>query len=175
MTAVQAIVTNDAGETLSTGRGRLDPGARAVMLRVPIAAPGPLHIVVRLRGTADAEAQDRCSVRPAALVAEPIVYRASAGSARSAAAAFEFSRTERLHIEWSVLQTLDRREARLLGRNGQPLPIAVDLRDSTASGDSVLSADLALAPLAAGEYLLEPTAGAGATAERKLLAFRVVP
>jgi VWFA-related protein len=173
---LQAIVTNEAGETVATAGGRFEPGARSARLVATPPAPGPWRVVVRLRGSADADdAQDRFSVASSSLVADPIVYRASAGSARSAAAAFEFSRTERLHIEWSVLQTLDRREARLLGRNGQPLPIAVDLRDSTASGDPVLSADLALAPLAAGEYLLELTAGAGATAERKLLAFRVVP
>ena len=69
----------------------------------------------------------------------------------------QFDRTERIRVEWPVLGTLDRREARLLGVNGAPLP--VDLPVSEDDGTHVLRVDLALAPFARGEYTIELTAG----------------
>jgi hypothetical protein len=82
----------------------------------------------------------------------------------------EFRRTERLHLEWPVLKPLDQRIARLLDRNGRPLALGVPV---TEQGDKVL-ADLNLASLAEGEYVVELTVGAGGEAERCLVGFRVV-
>jgi hypothetical protein len=81
-----------------------------------------------------------------------------------------FRRTERLHVEWPVLEPLDQHAARLLDRRGQPMAVNVTVTQNT----EVMSADLNLAPLAEGDYLIELTAGSASTRERLLLAFRVV-
>jgi hypothetical protein len=62
--------------------------------------------------------------------------------------------------------------ARLLDRTGKPLavPVAAALRDD-ADGSRWLTAQLALAPLAPGDYVIEIASG-----ERRMLsAFRIVP
>jgi hypothetical protein len=85
-----------------------------------------------------------------------------------------FRRTERVAVEWPLSGAIDRREARLLGRDGRPLLVDVTLNERSSSGVAVLAADLNLAPLTAGDYVIEVTAGAGASAETKLVAIRVV-
>ena len=68
---------------------------------------------------------------------------------------------------------LDRREARLLGRNGEPLPVPVTLTEREVNGRPVVAADVNLAPLTDGEYAIELTVGAGATVEKRVVAIRV--
>jgi hypothetical protein len=87
-------------------------------------------------------------------------------------AAFEFQRSERLRNEWPALAPIDRREARILDRAGTPLPVSV-LAEVHSAGGPALAVDVALAPLAAGDYVVELIASAGDTSERKLLAFRI--
>ena len=79
-----------------------------------------------------------------------------------------------MHLEWPVIATPERRQARLLGRNGQPLAVPVTLGDRETDGRRTIAADVNLAPLSAGDYVIELTVGSGATTERKLFAIRVV-
>jgi hypothetical protein len=62
--------------------------------------------------------------------------------------------------------------ARILDRTGKPLPIPLiaTVRDDR-DGSRWQSTELALAPLAAGDYLIELSSGE----KRTLVAFRVVP
>ena len=83
---------------------------------------------------------------------------------------FVFRRTERLHVEWPALKAVDEHIARLLDRNGRPLPLVVAL---TVQADKI-EADLNLAPLGEGDYVIELTAGANGQVEKQLVAFRVV-
>jgi hypothetical protein len=71
-----------------------------------------------------------------------------------------------------MLEPFDDRHARLLSRTGQPLAVSVTLRAPPSR--SVLAADVNLAPLGAGDHVIEVTAGTGAKTERKLIAIRVV-
>ena len=63
--------------------------------------------------------------------------------------------------------------ARLLDRTGKPLavPVTTAVRDE-ADGSRWQTVQLALAPLAAGDYVIELAGGAGRSV---LVAFRVVP
>jgi hypothetical protein len=67
--------------------------------------------------------------------------------------------------------------ARLLDRNGHELavPLTASVRDD-ADGSHWLTTELALAPFAPGDYVIEITSGS-ATPDvvRTLVAFRVVP
>jgi hypothetical protein len=77
-------------------------------------------------------------------------------------------------VEWGETAPLDQRQARLLDRSGKVLPIEVTLTErQTPAGAAILAADVALSPLAPGDYLLEVTASSGATSIKKLLAIRV--
>jgi hypothetical protein len=86
----------------------------------------------------------------------------------------QFRRTERIVVEWPVRSRADGVGARLLNRDGQPLPIPVAVAGSS-DGRPMTVVSLRLAPLTAGDYAIELVARAGARTERQLLAFRVVP
>jgi hypothetical protein len=80
-------------------------------------------------------------------VGEPLAYWLVPRLGPERVSSMQFDRTERTRVEWPVLRTLDRREARLLGVNGAPLP--VDLPLSEDPGTHILRVDLALDPLLA--------------------------
>ena len=82
-----------------------------------------------------------------------------------------FRRNEQIRVE---IPTRRQRSvsARLLDRTGKPLavPVAAALRDD-ADGSRWRTAQLALAPLAPGDYVIEIASGE----KRMISAFRVVP
>ena len=82
-----------------------------------------------------------------------------------------FRRNEQLRVEIPVSAT-DPLTARLLDRTGKPLavPVTAAMRDD-ADGSRWATAQLALAPLAPGDYAIELASGDN----RMIAAFRVVP
>jgi hypothetical protein len=64
-------------------------------------------------------------------------------------------------------------DARILGRDGVPLGLAVRLRDLGEGGARFLVADLNLAPLTAGEYIIEVSTTAEGQPLSAQLAIRV--
>jgi VWFA-related protein len=68
-----------------------------------------------------------------------------------------FSRIERLHLEIPAAPDVKPGTGRVLGRNGQALkvPVTVGERTDEPSGQRWITADVTLAPLAAGDYLIE--------------------
>jgi hypothetical protein len=109
------------------------------------------------------------------LVGDPILSAAPPGarSAHRPSAVPTFSRTARLRVEWPILSSLDRREARLLDRRGQPLPVPVTLSERSSESPAVLAADVSLAPLAPGDYVIALVATRGAETEERFVAIRV--
>jgi hypothetical protein len=87
---------------------------------------------------------------------------------------FQFRRTERVHIEWPAQKPMDNRSARLLNKLGEPLPIEVAVTEKPDGTGFAIAADVGLAPLAQGDYVIELTATAGSDKVQKLLAFRIV-
>jgi hypothetical protein len=82
-----------------------------------------------------------------------------------------FRRTERVIVEVPTT-TSDAGTAQLLDRSGKPMaiPVATSVRED-AEGTRWRTAQLALAPLAAGDYVIETAAGS----EKSLVAIRVLP
>ena len=82
-----------------------------------------------------------------------------------------FRRTERISIEVPTTST-DAGTAQLLSRAGQAMtiPVTSAIRED-ADGSRWRTAQLALAPLAPGDYVVEQAAGT----ETSLTAFRVLP
>jgi hypothetical protein len=88
-----------------------------------------------------------------------------------------YLRTERLRFEVPLVATGTATSARLLNRAGQTLPITVAMTERT---DDVLQvrmavADLILAPLAQGEYVLEVLAEKDGSKQTVAYPFQVVP
>jgi hypothetical protein len=68
---------------------------------------------------------------------------------------------------------LDSRSARLLNRQGEPLPIPIAVSERAEGERTVLVADLALAPLAPADCVIEITTARGDTKRQQWLAIRV--
>ena len=174
---VQVSISTAADGPVGEASGQIPAGRRAVSVRIPRGtSKGPWQVAVRARTPGGATGEDRLTIPPASgtLIGEPIVTRSrTATGPRHSVAALQFARNERVHIEWPVLASLDRRQARLLGRNGQPLAVPVTLTEREADGRPVLAADLVLLPLSAADYVVEVEVGSGAQTERKLMAIRV--
>ncbi len=171
----QIMVSGTSGNVITTARARLEPGARAVVTRIPVnGAPGPFSATIRLRGTAAGDAQDAVTVaRMRSLLGDPLVFRFAMPNAPKPVGSVYFRRTERMQIRWPVAAPLEQRGARILGRDGVPLELAVSLSDHEEGGGRFVVADLNLAPLTAGEYLIEVRGTAAGKAESAMLAFRV--
>jgi hypothetical protein len=77
-------------------------------------------------------------------------------------------------VEWRALQPLTTRQVQLLDSKGAPLPLPVGVTDRGDPGGQTVLADLTLAPLTEGNYVLELTAASGAENQRALVAFKVI-
>jgi VWFA-related protein len=88
-----------------------------------------------------------------------------------------FRRTERLVVETPLLASDATVSARLLNRLGQPMAVPVTLAERIDESLQlrVSLAELALAPLAPGEYVVEVTATKGTATSTVSYGFRVVP
>jgi hypothetical protein len=108
---------------------------------------------------------------------QPLLFRRgpSTGNRLQPAADFRFSRTERVRLEVPLPPGASPGAGRLLDRAGQPLPIPVTVgeRTDTATGQRWLTADLVLAPLAAGDYVVEFSLKHADREERTLTGLRV--
>ena len=183
-----AMLVASDGQTLATSRIRIAAGDRSFRARlVPSApvAPGDYTVAVRSRGAADAASPSTESVRlHVAASPEPtgvlFVHRGPAtGNKDAPAADARFRRTDQLRVE---VPTVDGTpwSARVLDRNGQALsvPVTVAVKDD-ADGARWQTAQVSLAPLAVGDYVIELTRpqvpSASGETTRTLAAFRIVP
>jgi hypothetical protein len=111
------------------------------------------------------------------LIGQPAVFRRGpyTGADWTPVADLRFRRQERVRIEAAVVGTSEPATARLLDRAGNPLPLPVVASERQEGGARVVAADVALAPLTAGDYLLEIAVGSGPSARRAVAAFRIIP
>ena len=172
----QASVRDAKGDIVSTSKGLLAKGARTVEIDVPIVAgmAGDMKVQVRMAGTgALARYTDTTTV---ALDAQPAGWGAprlsrrgpSTGVAWVPTADPRFRRQERLRVSVGVGGDAGAMTGTLLDRQGKPInvPVKMDQSEPTA-----LVAELTLAPLAAGDYVL----ALGGGARRLLVPLRIVP
>jgi hypothetical protein len=169
-----------AGAAAEMATGRIEPGTRAVIVTLPHRSlgPGPWKLAVRVK-QGELQIDGRLDIAPGEstpLLDAALAFRGTPApqAPLRPVADFQYRRTERLHIEWPLSAALDRRTARLLDRRGQPIAVEVAVTDRADGGAAVLVADVNLAPLNAGDYVLDVTAARGADQQRALVAFRVV-
>lgn len=149
-------------------------------------AMAPGRYVVRVELTATDMSVPLQTTTEVTVPAEPFVVSATGlvsrrgpatGLAYATTADPRFRRTERIRLEVPRADGEGTVAARLLGRDGQPLNVAIALSDRTddATKQRLAIADLTLAPLAQGEYVLEVTVTQGERKDSATYAFRLVP
>jgi VWFA-related protein len=176
--AVSVTLAGPDGEP-TKATGQIDPGARSVLIRVPMSSPpaGAWRAAVTLKGEeARVEEDVAVSAGASALAGEPLVFRGtpSPRAPLHPVADFHFRRVERLHIEWETRAAIDERSARLLNRRGEPMELPVTVTEREVDGRKMLVADLLLSPLPEGDFVVELSLRGGAASGRHLLAFRVI-
>ena len=174
-----AMLIDSTGKTILTEKLTIAAGARSLRftfgsgVTVP---PGDYQVQVRAKGTAaplGAMESVRVSLAPPPMASGAVVLRRSVttGNQLTPTADLRFRRTERISVELPTTST-EAGTARLLNRTGQPMgiPVTASIRND-ADGSRWRTAQLALAPLAPGDYVIEQSAGTEIT----LTAFRVMP
>ncbi|MGH9143917.1 MAG: hypothetical protein ACRD2I_22495, partial [Vicinamibacterales bacterium] len=177
---VTLTTTTDA--TVASGRMSVPRGIRTFRIAVtpsqPLVAGEYLLRVGARAGPASIPSREiaRVTIPPAPDSTGALFVRRgpSTGNKDVPTADLRFRRSEQVRVEIPTGAN-ESLTARLLDRTGKPLsvPVAAAARVD-ADGSRWITAQLALAPLAPGDYAIEITVGAGG--ERRLIsAFRVVP
>ena len=173
-----ATIAVSGGATV-TATASLDPGQRTFLVRVPVEN---VSSTIDVRARLGAEAlttpmSDAARVEPEKAAPRALLFRRGPSTSHRVqpAANFRFSRTERARLELPLPEGAAAGSARLLDRNGEPLQVPVQIAEKTDSdGQRWLTADAAMAPLGAGEYVVEMTYTSGGTEQRVLTAIRVM-
>lgn len=171
----------EAGAPVSVD-GRIPAGARSVVVTLPLAngASSAWRISLVMPGASAADERIEEGVDVAASSGDGTsdlrVFRAAASprAVPQRSADPVFRRTERMHLEWPVDAAGDSRGGRLLNRQGEALPVPVAVSERAEGDRTVLSADLQLAPLAPGDYVIELSTTRGEKTTQRWLAIRVI-
>jgi VWFA-related protein len=140
------------------------------------AVPEAKAAVTRALGTieGDARAAGRKTTRVAG---EPVVFHRgpSTGNQVQPAEGRVFPRSERIRLELEAAPGTPLWTGALLDRNGTKtaVPVVVGERTDAATGQRWLTADITLAPLGPGDYVVELTTMKGTETQKSLVAIRV--
>jgi hypothetical protein len=198
--ATLSVLTAD-GKPLWDEEASVSPAARSFVRYLADSAitAGEYIVRVRMRGAAgslaDLSEQVRITVPPPAPIADappgqPVVFRRGpySGPVFQPTADSRFRRAERLRVDAAIASPGDgaglpgdgasfepQVSARLLDRKGLALavPVTATVRDEAHL--RFVSAELALAPLGPGDYLVEISLRRGPRTDKVLAAFRIVP
>ena len=174
------------GAPIAGARATVPAGGRmfrAVLAPATTATPGEYTIGIRARASASGSSPSHDTLRvalpPAPQASGAIVIRRgqSTGNRDVPTADLRFRRNEQIRIEVPAPDAASV-AARLLDRTGRPLtiPVAAALRDD-AEGVKWATAQVSLAPLAPGDYVVElsTTASGSGAPVGSLVGFRIVP
>ena len=157
----------------------IDPMRSGAALKIPIADDGPMQIEVRARAKAQgpsgaAEAGSLAAGVEDTLVGAVLSWRGLARALQPAADG-RYRRTERATLEAPLAPGAIPTGVRVLDKLGRPLNVPVASRErADASGVRWMVAEVTLAPLTDGDYVIELEAMKDEKRERRLFAIRVV-
>jgi VWFA-related protein len=158
----------------------LKAGERAFLTSIPVQGSGAtLDVRARLTNPDPAITPFRELIRVDLSSGAPqaLLFRRgpATGNRLQPVADFQLRRTDRLRVEVPAGRDVKPVSGRLLDRAGKALeiPVAAGERTDDTTGQRWLTADVALAALAAGDYVVELTAAAAASEQRILTPFRV--
>jgi VWFA-related protein len=167
-----------SGVATGSATATINKGDRAFLIKVPVqAASGTLDLRARLTSAGgDAPLSDAAKIDVQARSMQPLLFRRglSTGNRLQPVAGFQFSRTDRLHLELPIAADATPGTARLLDRNAQPLQIPVQVGDKKDDdGQRWLTADATLSALGAGDYVIEVSYQAAGVEQRVVTPIRV--
>lgn len=181
----ELVVTAEDEVTIASAKQAVEPAARVVAMTLPDVALGPGHYVLRLRlrpATPGIPLVDtvRFTVEDdGTLVGRAQLRRRgpTTGAHYVATASPVFRRTERLRIEVPTLVSAEAVAAELLDRNGKTMQVPVEgtVRREEGGALTWAVAELVLAPLAPGDYVVRTIVQRQEKREEVLTAFRIVP
>jgi hypothetical protein len=181
-------VTGPDGSPVDVARQSLTRDSRSFVVRLPAAgAVGPgsydVRVTSKAAGATVGTTETLRVVVPSVaatdgpVVGQPVVFRRGpfTGPDWTPAADLRFRRQERVKVEAAVVGAFTSAAARLLDRTGKPLPLPTITSQRDEGGARIVAGELALAPLTAGDYLLEISVVAGSSMRREFAAFRIIP
>lgn len=171
---LELIADSAGGDAVGTAHGRLASTGRA-LIAVPLdGSARPANLFVRLHADGEAITERiAISTQPGTLVGDPVVYRSGPRGAGVPVASFLFSRQDRARFDWTLVRPVARYEVRVLDQFGQPLQLHPEIQELETAAGKHLVGELALAPLARGDYVVEMTVVANGVTEQKYTALRV--
>lgn len=184
---VEAALADSAGHALGTARSTISSTARAFLIAMPSPpAAGDYGVVVTARpaGASALPVRQSLRLRVNASAGDGLCVGSAAlarrgpftGNAYQVTADARFRRQERVRVEVPVGGAVERFTATLLDRSGKPMAVPVTPGDrQDASGWRWVGGEVVLAPLAPGDYLMQIEIVSGATTQKVLRAFRIIP
>jgi VWFA-related protein len=181
--AIQVTIETDRGGSPRTITQNLPGGQRSIVIEGPDDELPPGRYIVRVEakpmgGSVPARASSDATVAAAGATIglNGLAYRRgpTTGLAYQPTADPRFRRTERLRLETPIFASGPvTATARVLTREGQPLPLVVTVSERTdePTGQRYVVVDTVLAPLAQGDFVLEIVGGK----EVATYGFRIVP
>ncbi len=178
------MVTGKAGASLALARVKVSPGARTFEADVPLSGAEALtECALQVRLSAGRTVSPLGEVvrvalpGPAApMVGAPLLFRRgpTTGNVWTPAADMRFNRSERVRLEAPLAAGAASPSARLLDRTGQPLEVPVVVTERTDGAQRWLVAEVTLAPLTNGDYVVELTAAEAGQTAKTMVGVRVV-
>ena len=172
---LDAVLLNENGDIVSQAKARIAPGTTSAILRIApdtTLAPGDYTMRVKSQMPGGSETMSM-PVKLTASVASGAVFirrGPSTANKEQPTADLRFRRSDRVRVE--VPSAVDVTSVRLLDRTGKPIaaiPVTPNTR-TDADGTKWATAELLLAPLGPGDYVVEVVAGD----IRTMAAFRIV-
>ncbi len=165
------------GQRLAEVKLTLAPGARGLEASVDADVPASTEVMVRLRlspAGGGLPLSDMLRLTPSGTSGRLFRRGPTTGRQFVAAGDSRFRRSEHVRVIFPIADASATIEAALVDRAGAPLRIPVASRVETIDATICALAELALAPLSPGDYVLRVVAGQGAGTVTSLTAFRIV-
>jgi hypothetical protein len=172
-----ATVTLVDGTRLGDTTIKLAPGSRTLDASLDATIPASTEVMVRLRlspSKGGLPLSDTLRITPAGTSTRLFRRGPTTGRLFVAAGEPRFRRSEHARVALPIEDPAAALEATLLDRTGKALPIPVATRAETIDGAAWAAAEVSLAPLSPGDYVIRLVIGRGDGASTTLTAIRIV-
>lgn len=174
-----ADINVSSGSLSATATATIPAGGRAFLLPVVLAGKPAEPVAVRVRvGQGSAlPLTDMVKIDAVEGLGHPMLYRRgpSTGNRLQAAGTPSYMRTERVRLEIPAGSETTLSGGRVLDRNGVPIELPVTIADRTdETGQRWLTADVILAALAPGDYIIEMSGTVKGAPQTVLSPIRIV-
>jgi len=179
-----ASLVDTDGRTLASSTTTVSPSSRSCLIRFADAPLPPGTYFARVKAqwsVLTTTEQVRIEVpdvsATSGILGQPTVFRRGpyTGTLYQPTADLRFRKAERIRLDVQVAGPTDSIAGELLDRKGQALAVPVATTRREEGGMAFITAEVVLAPLAPGDYVIAVSAGRGEKTERALTAIRIVP